>query len=173
MVLENVYGLAPRFSVMEDASESAERQILNLIYAYSWLLDAGQFDAMGELFVDADLAFDGQVGVSKDAAAVAQSFKDFDKTYEDGTLNTMHMVIDPMIHVDEEAGKATADHYTVVVQGITGEFGPQIISMDKKFDEFTRGEDGIWRFSYRNMVGRAVGDLSHHAKYSYGGVDPE
>lgn len=168
MILENVYGLSSRFEVAENPQETSERQILNLIYSYSWLLDAAQFDAIAELFADADIYMEGELTIQKDGNAFAQSFRDFDQVHEDGTLKTMHLVIDPIIHIDEEAGTATADHYTVVVQGITGVFGPQVICMDKKFDTFKRDEKGLWHFASRNMVNRAVGDISHHGKYSFG-----
>lgn len=165
MILENVYGLNPRFEIGEDPKESSERQILNLLYAYSWALDAAQFDVIAELFADADIYMEDELSLQKDGEAFAQSFRDFDQTHDDGTLKTMHMVIDPIVHINEEEGTASADHYTVVVQGITGEFGPKIISMDKKFDTFKRDENGIWHYASRNMVSRAIGDWSHHSKY--------
>jgi len=148
---------------------NSEWEIRTLLYKYSWLLDNGKIDEMADLFEDADILVNGKLVYSKDKKAFARGFHDFDQIHDDGTLKTMHLVINPIISVDEEADTATAEHYTVVIQGITAQFSPQIIVMDQKFDTFKR-VDGVWKFASRNMINRAIGDLSHHGKYAWAGA---
>lgn len=138
-------------------------EIQNLLYKYCWLIDQGKFDEMAEMFDECDIYYGDYLAISHDKEAFKKGFVESDIVYEpDKTTRTIHMCIDPIIHVDEENGTATAQHYTVVVQGITGEFKPQIIVMDIKYDTFKRNEKGEWKFATRKMGNRAAGDLSHH-----------
>lgn len=142
---------------------SSELEIRNLLYKYCWLVDQGKFDEMAEMFDECDIYYGDVLGISHDKEAFKKGFVDGDIVYApDNTTRTIHMCIDPIIHVDEEAGTATAQHYTVVLQGITGEFNPQVIVMDIKYDTFKRNEKGEWKFATRKMGNRAAGDLSHH-----------
>lgn len=147
--------------MIETSKADSVNEIRNMLYKYCWLVDRGQYDEIAEMFKDATIAYEGVPGYTKDPVAHANSFKDANQTYEDGTPHTFHMCINPMIEVDLENGTATADHYTVVLQGKTGEFGPMIIVMDYKYDKLVF-ENGHWKFVYRNQCNRAVGDLSHH-----------
>ena len=83
--------------------------------------------------------------------------------YEDGTPKTMHLCVNPQITVSEDGQTAEARSYLVVTQGITGQFNPQIIWMDRKFDKFAK-IDGKWEFVYRNNCTHAMGDISAHIK---------
>lgn len=145
---------------------NAREQILNLMYEYCWLVDQARYDEIGELFAEADMYFGDYLAYHHDKVGVANMFKGSNISYEpDNTPRTIHMCIDPVIYVDEEAGTAKAKHYTVVVQGVPGtDFMPQVIVMDQKFDTFKRGEDGKWRYASRVMGSRCPGDLSHHQK---------
>lgn len=153
---------------------TAEREILNLIYEYCWLVDQGRYKEIGELFAEADIYFGDYLAYSHDPEGYSHMFDANISYAPDNTPRTIHMCIDPTIVVDEEAGTAKAKHYTVVVQGVPGEFTPQVIVMDTKFDTFKRGEDGKWRFASRKMGSRCAGDISHHQKnvdLSYFGVE--
>lgn len=137
-------------------------EIQKLMYEYCWLVDSGDFDGVVDLLKDADVAYEGRVAYRHDPVGYAKTTKGM-FTYEDGTTKTIHMCIDPIIEVAEDGLTATGKSYTVVLQGITGEFPPQIIWMDRKFDTFEK-VDGKWRFASRNFVTRAEGDVSHHLK---------
>lgn len=143
---------------------TAEREILNLMYEYCWLVDQGRYKEIGELFAEADIYFGDTMVYSHDPEGFAHMFDANISYAPDNTPRTIHMCIDPSIIIDEEAGTAKAKHYTVVVQGVPGEFTPQVIVMDTKFDTFKRGEDGKWRFASRKMSSRCAGDISHHQK---------
>lgn len=143
-------------------------EIRNMLYKYCWLVDRGKFDEIGELFKYADIAYEGEVTYKQDPEGFASSFRDGVKRFDDdNTPHTFHLVIDPMIEVDVENGTATANHYTVVLQGYTGKIDPHIIVMDYKYDKLAY-VDGEWRFTYRDMCNRAVGDLSEHLVVDWG-----
>lgn len=144
---------------------TSREEILNLLYEYCWLVDQGRYKEIGELFADADIYFRDYLAYSHDKEGFAGMFEGSNIAYEpDNTPRTIHMCIDPVIVVDEEAGTAKAKHYTVVVQGIDGTLPPQVIVMDQKFDTFKRGEDGKWRYATRNMANRCWGEMSYHQK---------
>lgn len=139
-------------------------EIRNLLYSYCWLVDSGDFEGLGELFQDADISYGGKLTYSRDPEAYIQSLTPI-KRYKDGTPKTVHMCIDPIIEVTEDGLTATAKSYTVVLQGITKKFPPQIIWIDRKFDTFIK-ESGKWKFRTRNFVTRAQGDTSFHMDLS-------
>lgn len=143
---------------------TAEREIMNLMYEYCWLVDQGRYKEIGELFAEADIYFGDHLAYSHDPEGFSHMFDANISYAPDNTPRTIHMCIDPVIEINEDAGTARAKHYTVVVQGIPGEFTPQVIVMDTKFDTFRRGEDGKWRFASRKMGSRCAGDVSHHQK---------
>lgn len=142
-------------------------EIKNMLYQYCWNVDHGKFDAIGEQFKYADIAYEGEIAYQKDPEAFAASFRDNVKTYDDGTPHTFHMCIDPIIEVDVENGTATANHYTVVLQGYTDKIAPFVMIMDYKYDKLEY-VDGAWRFTYRNMCNRATGDMSNHISCEWG-----
>lgn len=139
-------------------------EIQNLLYSYCWLVDNGDFEGVCELLKDADIYYSGKLTYQHDPEHYMYTLKPI-KRYEDGTTKTAHMCIDPMIEVAEDGMTATAKSYTVVCQGITGEFAPQIIWIDRKFDTFVK-VDGKWRFNSRDFVTRSEGDTSHHLDLS-------
>ncbi len=144
---------------------TSEREILNLLYEYCWLVDQGRYEEIGELSAEADFYFGETLAYSHDKAAFAGMFAGSNISYApDDTPRTIHMCIDPVIVVDEAAGTAKAKHYTVVVQGIPDVMKPQVIVMDVKYDTFKRGADGKWKFASRVMGSRCAGDVSHHQK---------
>jgi hypothetical protein len=89
--------------------------------------------------------------------------------YPDGTPRTKHVVTNPIVDVDEDAGTATCrwghlplagDYYTVLQQ--TDHFPLQVVVTGRYADRFER-VDGRWRFSYRDYTKiDQVGDVSHH-----------
>lgn len=139
-------------------------EIQKLLYSYCWLIDNGDFDGVCELLKDADISYSGKLTYSRNPKGYMQTLKPIVR-YEDGTTKTTHMCIDPIIDVAEDGLTATAKSYTVVLQGITGKFQPQIIWIDRKFDTFVK-EDGKWKFRSRDFVTRAEGDTSCHLDLS-------
>lgn len=139
-------------------------EIRNLLYSYCWLVDSGDFDGVCELLKDADIYYGGKLTYRRDPKGYRQTLKPIIR-YEDGSTKTVHMCVDPIIEVAEDGLSATAKSYTVVLQGITKEFPPQIIWMDRKLDSFVK-EEGRWKFRSRDFITRAEGDTSHHMDLS-------
>ncbi len=144
---------------MEDIYE-----IQKLMYEYCWRIDSGDFDGVCDLLKDAQISYDGKLTYDRNPKAYMMTLKPIVR-FEDGTPKTCHMCIDPIIEVAEDGLTAKGRSYTVVVQGVTGEFMPRIIWVDRKFDTFVK-ENGKWRFDTRNFVARAVGDTSRHLDLS-------
>lgn len=145
----------------------AIEEIRQLIHSYCWMVDAADYDGLAEFFKYADVSYDGEVAISQDGKAQAETFKQSTIRFEDGLPHTMHLVIDPIIDIDVEAGTATAKHYTIVIQGKTGEFGPDVKIMDYKYDTFAY-RDGTWVLTARDMRNLAIGDLSKHINVEWG-----
>ncbi len=139
-------------------------EIRNLLYSYCWLIDSGDFEGVAELLKDADISYSGKLTYPRGSGTYIQSLRPI-KRYKDGTTKTVHMCIDPIIEVAEDGCTATAKSYTVVLQGITKKFPPQIIWIDRKFDTFVK-ENGKWKFSSWNFVTRAQGDTAFHLDLS-------
>jgi hypothetical protein len=135
-------------------------EIQNLLYSYCWLIDSGDFQGVCDLMKDADILYGGKLTFSRDPEGYMQTFNPI-ITYKDGTPKTAHMCIDPIIEVAEDGLTATSKSYTVVTQGVTKKFQPQIIWIDRKYDTFVK-ENGKWKFRSRDFVTRAQGDTSHH-----------
>lgn len=137
-------------------------EIQNLLSEYCWLVDSGDFEGVGQLLKHADVFYDGKPGFSKSVEGYLATMRPIMK-YEDGTPKTMHLSLNPQITIDEGGETASARSYVVVTQGITGQFQPQIIWMDRKYDRFAK-IDGKWEYVYRNNCTHAMGDVSSHIR---------
>lgn len=138
-------------------------EIRSLMYSYCWLIDAGDFDGVCALMRDADVYSGGKLVLKKNPKLYRKIFLGGIKLYEDGTPKTTHMCVNPIIELSEDGLSASGRSYTVVLQGISGEFTPRIIWIDCKYDTFVK-EDGKWKFRTRNYVTRSAGDTSAHLK---------
>ena len=140
---------------------SARDQISALIFRYAERIDAGDFDALGELFRHARYgAGDGPLALSGDQ--VARINRELVILYEDGTPRTRHVTTNLVIEVDEASGTAAARSTYVVFQQAPGRPLEPIVS-GRYHDRFERA-DGRWRFAERRIHVDLVGDLSRHLR---------
>lgn len=138
----------------------AATQITNLLHRYAELMDGGDLEGAAELFADArlELAAGRFADGSEGALALWRASV---RIHDDGTPRTKHIVTNPIIEIDEEAGHATCRSYYTVLQS-TDTLPLQLIAAGRYHDEFVR-RDGRWRFSYRNYsLFDHAGDLSQH-----------
>jgi 3-phenylpropionate/cinnamic acid dioxygenase small subunit len=146
---------------MSDAHE----QIRNLLGCYCDLMDAGNFDGLAALFADGRLSDEHGNVFCTGSEAMAKMWRAQTITY-DGSPRTRHVTANPVIAVDEEAGRATVRSSYVVFQGLSdvdgGAIPLQPIVSGRYRDEFTRGADGIWRWAERSYAIDHAGDLTHH-----------
>jgi 3-phenylpropionate/cinnamic acid dioxygenase small subunit len=139
---------------------SSEVEIANLVYRYAECIDGGDFEGAAALFAHARLKTAlGEVG----AEDVLAMWRNSVFVYEDGTPRTKHVITNPIIEVDEEAGRGTCrTYYTVMQQAGDGPLAPVICG--RYHDSFERVA-GRWRFSYRDYsLHDLPGDMSRHAR---------
>ena len=146
-------------------SDSA-REITNLIYSYAELLDAGDLDAVAELFAHGrvcgvengppETVFDG-------TARVRQMYEMATRIYEDGTPKTKHNTSNVQLEINEAEGTARSRSYYCVTQA-TPELPLQVIVTGHYKDSFHR-LDGVWWFDSRTMFVDQVGNVSQHLKF--------
>ncbi len=146
-------------------SESAQ-EITNLIYTYAERLDAGDLDAVAEIFAHGricgvengppETVFEGSAGVRK-------LYNMATKIYEDGTPKTKHNTSNVQLYVNEAEGTARSTSYYCVTQA-TPDLPLQVIVTGHYKDTFHR-LDGVWWFDSRIMFVDQVGDVSQHLKF--------
>ena len=146
-------------------------EILNLIYRYPELIDAGDFAGIGELFKDATLIFEGPDGtvasVAKGAAEVQATFEQTTRRYpDDGTPHTRHVITNPIVEIDEAAGSAVCRYYITVFQR-TDEF-PLAPVWANRYEDQVKRVFGAWRLERRRGFAHLPGDTSHHLLQSPG-----
>ncbi|ATB35959.1 aromatic-ring-hydroxylating dioxygenase [Cystobacter fuscus] len=141
-----------------DASGASRRAIEDLIIAYAWLIDTGDFAGVGAL-LGAGIVTGGGPPMTG-AAAIEQFYRDTLILYEDGTPKTRHIVSNILVDVDDEAGTAIARSSFTALQAVSG-LSLQPIAAGRYDDRFER-RDGKWCFVERRMHTELVGDLTHH-----------
>ncbi len=142
----------------------AHVQICNLLYRYTELIDSGQLAAAAELFRYARI-HTGSKQSPLDADGMLQTWRSMLRLYPCGTPRTKHMITNPIVEVDEAAGRASCRSYYTVFQA-TDDFALQPIITGRYQDEFECA-DGEWRFSFRDYtLVDQMGDLSRHLKSS-------
>jgi len=139
----------------------SRHEIENLLYRYAEAIDAGDFEAVGEILGHAAVSGpDGNPG-PKGREHVRAMYEKTTRRYDDdGTPHTRHVTTNAIIEVDEEAGTATSRSYFTVLQALPG-FPLQPIVSGRYHDAFER-VDGQWRFSARKMMPENFGDMSRH-----------
>jgi len=144
-------------------SPPAEVAIANLVYAYAERIDAGDFDAIGELLAHATITNEGFAGDTAGAAAITALYTRTTRRYAGGTPNTKHVCTNLVVEVDHASGATTAAarSYFTVLQAVPGQLTLQPIIAGRYHDRFER-VDGEWRAAARHIVIDLVGDLSHH-----------
>ncbi len=137
-----------------------EREILNLLYRYCELQDAGEFRAVSELFRYAVYAVDGGTRHQGYDEVLALKTR-HDRVHEDGTLRTKHVTTNTILEFDDE-GIARARSYFSVHQA-TDSLPLQMVIAGRYHDRFAH-VDGRWRFSERIIFSDLVGNLREHLR---------
>jgi hypothetical protein len=135
-----------------------------LLFSYPMRLDSGDFDGVGELFTHAVVrTAGGAIMADRDPAALARSFRDWVRTYPDGTPRTRHFISNVIIRPESET-RATVSSYVMVFQQTDQVPLQPIIGGD--YLDTVEKVDGIWRFAERIMGNDLIGDLSGHGDAS-------
>lgn len=147
--------------------------IQNLLHRYSDAVDRGDFDAVGALFLHADVYFPGA-----DEPAVRAGTGDFGKQLHEwtridpatGNPGTRHLCTNPIIDFDD-AAHARCQTYYVVFQAAEG-LPLQPIITGSYLDRFEKVA-GEWRFTERRETVSQTGDLSAHLLQTFSGPTGE
>jgi 3-phenylpropionate/cinnamic acid dioxygenase small subunit len=139
---------------------SSATAITNLLYRYAELMDAGDLEGVAALFARAKVKIGGGE-VVEGAAPMLALWRAHVRLYPCGTPRTKHVITNPIIELDEEAGTATCRSYYTVFQA-TPDLPLQAICAGRYDDAFVRVE-GIWNFSQRDYsLLDLIGDVSQH-----------
>ncbi|MCV7302399.1 nuclear transport factor 2 family protein [Mycobacterium barrassiae] len=141
-------------STVEDKLE-----IIELLYRYAELIDAGDFDGVGALLSRATFGGTGPAGVSG-AENIANLFAATTRRFPDhgNTPRTRHLVLNPIVEVS--GGTAVARSTFCVLQD-TETVPIQPIVVGRYFDAF--GRDGLtWHFTERKVEIQMIGNVSDH-----------
>jgi 3-phenylpropionate/cinnamic acid dioxygenase small subunit len=139
---------------------SSRDDIAALVFAYAERLDAGDFDAVGELFADATYGPHGGPAL-RGKEAVRKVLRHL-VILHDGTPGTKHVTSNLVVDVDEEGDTATARAYFTVFQA-TEKLPLQTIVAGRYEDRFAR-VGAKWGFRERVIYMDLQGDLSQHLR---------
>jgi len=137
------------------------RAIENLVFRYAELIDAGDFDGVGDLLADAVVGAIGEAGGLSGRDQVASLFHTTTMRHGDGTPLTKHVTTNLIVEVDATDDSASARSYFTVFQAVPGGLPLQPIVAGRYHDRFGR-RDGRWRFTERRFAVDLIGDVSRH-----------
>ena len=128
--------------------------ITELLYRYAELIDAGDFDGVGELLGRGN--FMGVTGAEAVAALFAKSTRHFPD--HGNTPRTRHLVLNPIVELDGDTAYARST-FCVVQQIDTVPLQPIVVG--RYADTFARDDAG-WYFTERIVDVQMVGNVSDH-----------
>jgi hypothetical protein len=139
--------------------------IRNLLGRYCELIDAGDFDGLGDLLAGAALHDEAGNEIARGRDAVIALYAATTKRHADGTPRTRHLTVNPIIEVDEPAGTATARSAYVVFQA-TESVPLQPIISGRYRDRFALDPaTGTWSFTTRTITIDLLGTLTDHLTF--------
>ena len=139
---------------------SSETAIANLVYRYAELIDSGNFEGAAALFTHARIKVGPRdIGAEELLAMWRGSIV----LYEDGTPRTKHVITNPIIELDEPAGRGSCRSCYTVMQQV-GDGPLEAVICGRYHDAFEK-IDGEWRFSYRDYsLHDLPGNMSRHSR---------
>jgi 3-phenylpropionate/cinnamic acid dioxygenase small subunit len=139
---------------------SAQDDIRNLMFRYCELIDAGEVDALADLFADAAI-------VAQDGTVIARGRDEVRAMYGGGNRRertiggraTKHITTNVLVEVDEDAGAATARSYWVLLVSTSPDEPVRPILAGRYHDRVAL-VDGTWRFAERAYLVDLTGSES-------------
>jgi hypothetical protein len=90
-------------------------EITNLLYRYAELIDGGDLAGAAALFEHVKIKLNGSEE-PQDNQALLSVWRNYIRICPCGTLRTKHVITNPIVDIDEAAGKATCRSYYAVLQ---------------------------------------------------------
>jgi hypothetical protein len=135
-------------------------EVMNLISSYPERIDAGDFEGVGRLLAHATLDM-GTGEPRRGAAEIQASFESWTRRFpDDGTPHTRHCITNPIVEIDDDAGRAKVRYYIMVIQR-TDTFPLQPVWANRYEDTLER-VDGAWRIVHRRGWAHLPGDTREH-----------
>lgn len=128
--------------------------VIELLYRYAELIDAGDFDGVGELLGRG--SFMGVTGARSIAKLFANTTRRFPE--HGNTPRTRHLVQNPIVDVDGDTAAARST-FCVIQQTDTVALQPIVVG--RYADTFARDDEG-WHFTERTVDIQMLGDVSDH-----------
>jgi 3-phenylpropionate/cinnamic acid dioxygenase small subunit len=134
--------------------------ITELLYRYAELIDAGDFDGVGQLLARGTFGGRGPQGVSG-AATIAKLFAKTTRRYADhgNTPRTRHLVLNPIVEISPQRTATARSTFCVVQNTETVPLQPIVVG--RYFDAFSCDDSG-WYFTERKVEVQMIGDVSAH-----------
>lgn len=139
-------------------------EITDLLYRYAELIDAGDFDGVGQLLARATFA--GTRGPATSGAHdIAALFAATTRRFPEAgnRPRTRHLLLNAIVDVDGAAAGARST-FCVVQQTDTVALQPIVVG--RYDDVFARDQHG-WHFTARQVDVEMVGDISEHLMFDY------
>ena len=138
--------------------------ITELLYRYAELIDAGDFDGVGQLLARATFGGTGPQGVSG-GASIAKLFAMTTRRYPEhgNTPRTRNLVLNPIVEISAERTATARSTFCVVQDTETVPLQPIVVG--RYFDAFSCDPDdapAAWYFTERKVDVQMVGDVSAH-----------
>ena len=141
----------------EDRAAAAE-----LLARYAELIDAGDFDGVGELLGDAVLRDADGTPVATGPDEIAALYVATTRRHADGTPLTAHVITNVIVeHVGPDELEVRS-RFTVLQ--CTDTLALQPIVAGRYVDRLTKSQQG-WRFADRTMIPQFWGDVSQHLTF--------
>jgi hypothetical protein len=138
----------------------ARLAITELLYRYAELIDASDFDGVGQLLSRATFAGTASPSTSG-AGTLAKLFASTTRRYpEHGNApRTRHLVLNPIVEIN--SNRTATAHSTFCVVQATETLPLQPIVVGRYLDGFNCDDDG-WFFTDRTVDVEMIGDVSAH-----------
>jgi hypothetical protein len=134
--------------------------VSELLYRYAELIDAGDFDGVGQLLSRA--TFGGTRSASTSGAeSIAKLFAMTTRRYPDhgNTPRTRHLVLNPIVEISAERTATARSTFCVIQDTETVPLQPIVVG--RYFDAFSCDDSG-WYFTERKVEIQMMGDVSAH-----------
>jgi hypothetical protein len=143
--------------------------VTEVLYRYAELIDAGDFDGVGQLLARATFGGTGPQGMSG-ASKIAKLFASTTRRYPEhgNTPRTRHLVLNPIVEISPERTATSRSTFCVVQDTETMPLQPIVVG--RYFDAFSCDDSG-WYFTERKVEVQMIGDVSAHLMVDPRGLD--
>jgi ketosteroid isomerase-like protein len=134
--------------------------IRELFHTYADLLDRRDLAGYSRLFTDDAEWHGGRMRARGGPPAILAMLRE--RYHQDEPADDRHLVANPVIRIEGDRARATS-RYAVIGRGLDGR--PELRLIGEYVDDLRRGEDGRWRFAYRQARVDLAPDVTGAARY--------